>query len=127
MASESTIDLSPGGDQSAPAPVPTSAITYRGMHQLLADAILQTGGRKLGAGVMSIMADLARVAIRLEMKAISIARQNPKQPFEATFNGVYTTERADLCNAVAAVYGGGISVADARAVLTRIRAEIANK
>jgi hypothetical protein len=73
------------------------------------------------------MADLARVAIRLEMKAMSAARQAPKSAFEATFNSVYATHRANLCDAVAAVYDGRISVADARALLTRIRAEIAKK
>jgi hypothetical protein len=127
MMPESTIDPSPSGDQSAPEPVPGSTITYRDIHPLLADAILQTEVRKVSGGVTNVMADLARVAIRLEMKAIGLARRAPSQSFESTFNSVYAVQRASLCEALAAVYDGRISVADARTVLTRIRAEIAKK
>ena len=91
------------------------------MRELLAEAILNKGERKVGAGVVRTMADLARLAIRLEMKALSIARQAPKSDFEATLNSVYAAERAELCDAVAAVYDGRTSVADAKADLTRIR------
>ena len=127
MASEATIDPSPDRDVGASTLGPTSAITYRDMHELLAEAIFNRGERKVGAGVVRIMADLARLAIRLEMKALSVARQAPKSDFEEALNSVYATERAELFNAVAAVYDGRISVVDAKAVLTRVRAEVVRK
>ena len=127
MVSEATIGPSPDRDLGASAPGPTSAITYREMRELLAEAILNWGERKVGAGVVTTMADLARLAIRLEMKALSVARRAPKSDFEVALNSVYATERAELFNAVAAVYDGRISVAEAKAVLTRIRTEVARK
>ena len=127
MVSEAKRDPSPDRGPGASAPGPISAITYRDMHDLLAEAILNKGERKVSATVVRTMADLARLAIRLEMKALSVARQAPKSDFGKTLSSVYAAERAELCDAVAAVYDGRTSVADAKADLTRIRADIAQE